>query len=133
MSVHYRDLLAAHERQAWDLFNAQSAAYRDGELTSIRQGTHNPCAVDPDSDRLVAATDAVRISGEALWLQTIRYEVGKTTLLQEVDAERREAPPHAGVRLGGRPPIALPQIRRRKYAIHQILSMLVRHKRGVTY
>jgi NodT family efflux transporter outer membrane factor (OMF) lipoprotein len=89
--IYHGGALEAQERQATDTFKAQFATYRQVVLTAFDQVADDLRALDHDHDRLIETAESLRISREALRLQRISYEAGKTAVLQLIDAERTYA------------------------------------------
>jgi NodT family efflux transporter outer membrane factor (OMF) lipoprotein len=83
--------LRAQTQAARDAFVAQSATYQQVAVTALGQVTDDLWALQNDAERLAVDQHSADISGEALRLQQTSYGVGKTSVLQLIDAQRTYA------------------------------------------
>jgi NodT family efflux transporter outer membrane factor (OMF) lipoprotein len=83
--------LRAQTQAARDAFTAQAATYQGVVVSALGQVTDDLWALQNDAERLAVDQHAVNIAGEALRLQQQSYTVGKTNVLQLIDAQRTYA------------------------------------------
>jgi NodT family efflux transporter outer membrane factor (OMF) lipoprotein len=83
--------LRAQARAARDAFRAQLDTYRATVIEALGQVTDDLWALEYDAERLEVDRHAVDIASEALKLQQASYAVGRTNVLQLIDAERTYA------------------------------------------
>jgi NodT family efflux transporter outer membrane factor (OMF) lipoprotein len=83
--------LRAQTQGARDAFAAQAATYQGVVVSALGQVTDDLWALDNDSERMAVDQHSVDIAAEALKLQQASYAVGKTSVLQLIDAERTYA------------------------------------------
>jgi len=83
--------LRAQAQAARDAYIAQAATYQGVVVTALGQVTDDLWALQNDSERLAVDQHAVDIALEALKLQQASYTVGKSSVLQLIDAERTYA------------------------------------------
>jgi NodT family efflux transporter outer membrane factor (OMF) lipoprotein len=83
--------LRAQTRAARDAFRAQAATYEGVVISALGQVTDDLWALQNDADRVKVDRHAVEIASEALRLQQASYTVGKTSVLQLIDAQRTYA------------------------------------------
>jgi len=88
--------LRAQTRAARDALRAQAATYRSVVLEGLGQVADNLWALQHDSQRLEVYRHSVDIASESLKLEQASYGVGRTNVLQLIDAERT----YAQARLG---------------------------------
>jgi outer membrane protein TolC len=78
-------------------FRAQAATYEGVVVTALGQVTDDLWALQNDAERVVVYRHSVEIASEALKLQQASYTVGKTSVLQLIDAERTYAQARLGL------------------------------------
>jgi len=83
--------LRAQTQAARDTYTAQVATYRGVVVSALGQVTDDLWALDNDAERMTVDQHSVDIALEALKLQQASYAVGKTSVLQLIDAERTYA------------------------------------------
>ena len=83
--------LRAQAQAARDAYTAQAATYQGVVVTALGQVTDDLWALQNDSERMAVDQHSVDIAAEALKLQQASYTVGKTSVLQLIDAERTYA------------------------------------------
>ena len=83
--------LRAQTRAARDALRAQAATYQGVVVAALGQVTDDLWALQNDADRVVVDRHAVEIASESLKLQQASYTVGKTSVLQLIDAQRTYA------------------------------------------
>jgi NodT family efflux transporter outer membrane factor (OMF) lipoprotein len=83
--------LRAQVRAARDAYLAQRDTYQATVIEALGQVTDDLWALQYDAERLEVDRHAVDIASEALKLQQASYAVGKTNVLQLIDAERTYA------------------------------------------
>jgi NodT family efflux transporter outer membrane factor (OMF) lipoprotein len=83
--------LRAQTEAARDAFKAQAATYEGVVVAALGQVTDDLWALSNDAERMAVDQHAVDIALEALNLQRASYTVGKTSVLQLIDAERTYA------------------------------------------
>jgi NodT family efflux transporter outer membrane factor (OMF) lipoprotein len=89
--------LRAQTRAARDAFRAQDATYQSVVIEALGQVTDDLWALQHDADRLVVYQHSVDIAQQALQLQQQSYKVGKTNVLQLIDAQRTYAQARLGL------------------------------------
>jgi NodT family efflux transporter outer membrane factor (OMF) lipoprotein len=89
--------LRAQTESARDAFKAQAATYEGVVVAALGQVTDDLWALQNDADRLVVYRHSVDIASEALKLQQASYTVGKTSVLQLIDAQRTYAQARLGL------------------------------------
>jgi NodT family efflux transporter outer membrane factor (OMF) lipoprotein len=89
--------LRAQTESARDAFKAQAATYEGVVVAALGQVTDDLWALQNDADRLVVYRHSVDIASEALKLQQASYTVGKTGVLQLIDAQRTYAQARLGL------------------------------------
>jgi NodT family efflux transporter outer membrane factor (OMF) lipoprotein len=89
--------LRAQTRAARDAFRAQEATYQSVVIAALGQVTDDLWALQHDAERLVVYQHSVDIAQQALHLQQESYKVGKTNVLQLIDAERTYAQARTGL------------------------------------
>jgi NodT family efflux transporter outer membrane factor (OMF) lipoprotein len=83
--------LRAQVRAARDAYQAQRDTYEATVIEALGQVTDDLWALEYDAERLEVDRHAVDIASEALKLQQASYAVGRTNVLQLIDAERTYA------------------------------------------
>jgi NodT family efflux transporter outer membrane factor (OMF) lipoprotein len=83
--------LYAQTQAARDTYQAQAATYQGVVVTALGQVTDDLWALQNDAERLTVDQHSADIAGEALRLQQASYAVGKTNVLQLIDAQRTYA------------------------------------------
>jgi NodT family efflux transporter outer membrane factor (OMF) lipoprotein len=83
--------LQAQTRAARDAFSAEAATYQGVVVSALGQVTDDLWALENDSERMAVDQHSVDIAAEALKLQQASYAVGKTSVLQLIDAQRTYA------------------------------------------
>jgi NodT family efflux transporter outer membrane factor (OMF) lipoprotein len=83
--------LRAATQAARDAFQAQAATYQGVVVSALGQVTDDLWALQNDAERLAVDQHSVDIAAEALKLQQASYSVGKTSVLQLIDAQRTYA------------------------------------------
>jgi NodT family efflux transporter outer membrane factor (OMF) lipoprotein len=89
--------LRAAVRAARDAYLAQHSIYEATVIAALGQVTDDLWALQYDAERLVVDRHAVELSEEALRLQRESYAVGRTNILQLIDAERTYAQQRLGL------------------------------------
>jgi NodT family efflux transporter outer membrane factor (OMF) lipoprotein len=89
--------LRAQTEAARDAFKAQAATYEGVVVSALGQVTDDLWALQNDADRVVVYRHSVDIASEALKLQQASYTVGKTSVLQLIDAQRTYAQARLGL------------------------------------
>jgi NodT family efflux transporter outer membrane factor (OMF) lipoprotein len=89
--------LRAQSAAARAAFSAQAATYEGVVITALGQVTDDLWALQHDAERVVVYRHSVEIASEALRLQQASYTVGKTSVLQLIDAERTYAQARLGI------------------------------------
>jgi NodT family efflux transporter outer membrane factor (OMF) lipoprotein len=89
--------LRAQVRAARDAYRAQNATYQAVVVAALGQVTDDLWALQYDAERLDVDRHAVEIASEALKLQQASYAVGKTNVLQLIDAQRTYAQARLGL------------------------------------
>jgi NodT family efflux transporter outer membrane factor (OMF) lipoprotein len=89
--------LRAQTEAARDAFKAQAATYEGVVVAALGQVTDDLWALQNDADRVVVYRHSVDIASEALKLQQASYTVGKTSVLQLIDAQRTYAQARLGL------------------------------------
>jgi NodT family efflux transporter outer membrane factor (OMF) lipoprotein len=89
--------LRAQTEAARDAFRAQAATYEGVVVAALGQVTDDLWALQNDADRVVVYRHSVDIASEALKLQQASYTVGKTSVLQLIDAQRTYAQARLGL------------------------------------
>lgn len=83
--------LAAQRRAAEEAFQAQLATYRQTVIVAFGQVADSLRALEHDAELLADSKTALDISASSLALQRSSYQVGKTSLLQLLTAQRAYA------------------------------------------
>jgi NodT family efflux transporter outer membrane factor (OMF) lipoprotein len=83
--------LRAQTQAARDAYRAQAATYQGVVVTALGQVADDLWALQNDAERLAVDQHSADIAGEALRLQQQSYTVGKTSVLQLIDAQRTYA------------------------------------------
>ena len=83
--------LRAQTQSAHDAYLAQAATYQGVVVSALGQVADDLWALQNDADRLAVDQHATGIAAEALKLQQASYTVGKTSVLQLIDAQRTYA------------------------------------------
>jgi NodT family efflux transporter outer membrane factor (OMF) lipoprotein len=83
--------LRAQTQAARDAYRAQAATYQGVVVSALGQVTDDLWALQNDAERLAVDQHSADIAGEALTLQQQSYTVGKTSVLQLIDAQRTYA------------------------------------------
>ncbi|HXY97730.1 MAG TPA: efflux transporter outer membrane subunit [Steroidobacteraceae bacterium] len=89
--------LRAQTEAARDAFRAQAATYEGVVVTALGQVTDDLWALQNDAERMVVYQHSVDIASEALKLQQASYTVGKSSVLQLIDAQRTYAQARLGL------------------------------------
>jgi NodT family efflux transporter outer membrane factor (OMF) lipoprotein len=89
--IYTGGLLAAQRQAAIEAYQAQIATYRQTVIVAFGQVADSLRALDHDAELLVDSKKALSISASSLALQRSSYQVGKTSLLQLLTAERAYA------------------------------------------
>ncbi|HXA91984.1 MAG TPA: efflux transporter outer membrane subunit [Steroidobacteraceae bacterium] len=89
--------LRAQVRASRDAFAAQAATYRQVVLEGLGQVADDLWALQYDAERLSVYRHSLDIATEALKLQQASYAVGKSNVLQLIDAERTYAQARLGL------------------------------------
>jgi NodT family efflux transporter outer membrane factor (OMF) lipoprotein len=89
--------LRAQTAAARAAFRAQAATYEGVVVAALGQVTDDLWALQNDAERVVVYRHSVEIASEALRLQQASYTVGKTSVLQLIDAERTYAQARLGL------------------------------------
>jgi len=84
-------MLRAQTQAARDAFTAQVATYQGVVVAALGQVTDDLWALANDAERIRVDQHSVDIAAEALKLQQASYTVGKTSVLQLIDAQRTYA------------------------------------------
>lgn len=83
--------LAAQRQAAVEAYQAQLATYRQTVIVAFGQVADSLRALEHDAEALASAKTALDISAQSLALQRSSYQVGKTSLLQLLTAQRAYA------------------------------------------
>jgi NodT family efflux transporter outer membrane factor (OMF) lipoprotein len=83
--------LRAQAQSAREAYRAQLATYRGVVVSALGQVTDDLWALQNDAERVTVDQHSVDIAAEALKLQQESYTVGKTSVLQLIDAQRTYA------------------------------------------
>jgi NodT family efflux transporter outer membrane factor (OMF) lipoprotein len=83
--------LRAQAQAARDAYTAQAATYQGVVVSALGQVADDLWALQNDAERMAVDQHAVDIALEALKLQQTSYSVGKSSVLQLIDAERTYA------------------------------------------
>jgi NodT family efflux transporter outer membrane factor (OMF) lipoprotein len=83
--------LRAQAQSARDLYTAQAATYRGVVVSALGQVTDDLWALQNDAERMGVDQHSVDIASEALKLQQVSYSVGRSSVLQLIDAQRTYA------------------------------------------
>ncbi|MGO9804683.1 MAG: efflux transporter outer membrane subunit [Steroidobacteraceae bacterium] len=83
--------LRAQTLAARDALRAQAATYQGVVVAALGQVSDDLWALQNDAERVVVDRHAVEIASESLKLQQASYTVGKTSVLQLIDAQRTYA------------------------------------------
>jgi NodT family efflux transporter outer membrane factor (OMF) lipoprotein len=86
--IFHGGALEAQRQAAIEAYRAQLAAYRQTVVTAFGQVADSLRALDHDAELLADTRTSLAISGSSLALQRSSYQVGKTSLLQLLTAER---------------------------------------------
>lgn len=86
--IFHGGALEAQKQGAIEAFKASAATYQQTVLQAFGQVADTLRALAHDAELVAAQHRALEISSAALKLQRVSYEVGKTNLLQLLDAER---------------------------------------------
>jgi NodT family efflux transporter outer membrane factor (OMF) lipoprotein len=89
--------LQAQTRAARDAYAAQAATYQGVVVSALGQVTDDLWALQNDAERLAVDGHSVEIAAEALKLQQASYTVGKSSVLQLIDAQRTYAQARLGL------------------------------------
>lgn len=89
--------LQAQTQAARDAFASQAATYQGVVVAALGQVTDDLWALQNDAERMGVDQHSVDIAAEALKLQQASYTVGKTSVLQLIDAERTYAQARLGL------------------------------------
>jgi NodT family efflux transporter outer membrane factor (OMF) lipoprotein len=89
--IFHGGALEAQRQAAVETYEAQLATYRQTVITAFGQVADSLRALEHDAELLADAKTALDISGSSLALQRSSYQVGKTSLLQLLTAERAYA------------------------------------------
>jgi NodT family efflux transporter outer membrane factor (OMF) lipoprotein len=83
--------LQATTQAARDAYVAQNATYQGVVVSALGQVTDDLWALQNDAERMTVDQHSVDISAEALKLQQVSYTVGRSSVLQLIDAQRTYA------------------------------------------
>jgi NodT family efflux transporter outer membrane factor (OMF) lipoprotein len=83
--------LRAQTQAAREAYQAQAATYRGVVVSALGQVTDDLWALQNDAERMTVDQHSVDISREALQLQQVSYTVGRSSVLQLIDAQRTYA------------------------------------------
>jgi NodT family efflux transporter outer membrane factor (OMF) lipoprotein len=83
--------LRAQTQAARDTYTSQLATYQGVVVTALGQVANDLWALQNDAELMTVDQHSVDIAAEALKLQQASYAVGKTSVLQLIDAERTYA------------------------------------------
>jgi NodT family efflux transporter outer membrane factor (OMF) lipoprotein len=86
--IYSGGLLAAQKQAAVEAFQAQLATYEQTVITAFGQVADYLRALEHDAEQLRAAQESFNIAEASLSLQRSSYQVGKTSLLQLLTAQR---------------------------------------------
>ncbi len=86
--IYQGGALAAQKQAAIEAYQAQQETYRQTVITAFGQVADSLRALEHDAELLADAKTSLDISSQSLALQRSSYQVGKTSLLQLLTAER---------------------------------------------